>query len=110
QQMLGKLGHIDRIDLRLDRGLSADRWLASATLPPRTTAAPTRDENARLADVTRAYRVNLGVLSLKAMFTGSFLVFAVMSLSVAQRLPQLALLGVLGMSARERAALVLGEG
>ncbi|MET0518085.1 MAG: ABC transporter permease, partial [Burkholderiaceae bacterium] len=58
---------------------------------------------------TRAYRVNLGVLSLMALFTGSFLVFAVMSLSVAQRLPQLALLGVLGMSARERAALVLAE-
>jgi len=110
QQLLGKLGRVDRVDLRLETGLAPQRWLAGASLPPGSTAAPPPDENARLSDVTRAYRVNLGVLSLMAMFTGSFLVFAVMSLSVAQRLPQLALLGVLGMTARERAALVLSEG
>ena len=110
QVLLGRLGQVDRIDLRMEPGVSPARWLASAPLPEGTIAAPPPDEGARLADVTRAYRVNLGVLSLMAMFTGSFLVFAVMSLSVAQRLPQLALLGVLGMTARERAALVVGEG
>ncbi len=110
QVLLGRLGQVDRIDLRMEPGVSPARWLASAPLPEGTIASPPPDEGARLADVTRAYRVNLGVLSLMAMFTGSFLVFAVMSLSVAQRLPQLALLGVLGMTARERAALVVGEG
>jgi putative ABC transport system permease protein len=44
-----------------------------------------------------------------ALFSGSFLVFAVMSLGVTRRLPQLALLGVLGLGARERQALVLAE-
>jgi putative ABC transport system permease protein len=109
QLLLGRLGQIDRIDLRLQPGLSAAAWLAQTKLPAGTQAAPPPDEAERLSSLTRAYRVNLGVLSLMALFTGSFLVFAVLSLSVAQRLPQLALLGVLGMTARERAALVLGE-
>jgi len=43
------------------------------------------------------------------MFTGAFLVFSILSLSVAKRQPQLALLGVLGLSARGRLALVLAE-
>ncbi len=110
QVLLGRLGQVDRIDLRLDTGVSPDAWLARTSLPTGLSAAPPPDEGARLSELTRAYRVNLGVLSLMAMFTGSFLVFAVMSLSVAQRLPQLALLGVLGMTARERAALIVGEG
>ena len=110
QLLLNRLGQIDRIDLRLATGISPRQWLAQTRLPVGISAAPPPDEGARLSSLTRAYRVNLGVLSLMALFTGSFLVFAVMSLSVAQRLPQLALLGVLGMTARERASLVLAEG
>lgn len=109
QALLGRTGTIDRIDLRLVPGLAPDRWLRETTLPAGLEAAPPPDAGARLAGLTRAYRVNLGVLSLMALFTGSFLVFSVISLSVAQRQPQLALLGVLGMTARERAGLVLAE-
>src|SRR6185369_2278713 len=61
------------------------------------------------SSVSRAYRVNLTVLALVALFTGAFLVFSILSLSVARRLPQLALLGVLGLAARERLLLVLAE-
>jgi len=105
QALLGRLGHVDRIELRLQAGVQAQ----GLTLPPGLLAAPPPDSGAEMARLTRAYRVNLGVLALMALFTGSFLVFAVQSLSVAQRLPQLALLGVLGMSAGQRAALVLAE-
>ncbi len=112
QVLLGRLGELDRIDLRLQTGQTPEAWLArnAALLPAGIHAAAPPDEGARLGDLTRAYRVNLGVLSLMALFTGGFLVFAVMSLSVTQRLPQLALLGVLGMSGRERASLVMVEG
>src|SRR5437868_991957 len=65
---------------------------------------------AHLSDLTRAYRVNLGLLALMALFTGSFLVYAVLSLATAQRLPQWALVGVLGVSARMRWRLILAEG
>lgn len=108
QAAFGRPGELDRIDLRL-----ADSSQASAlraALPAHLLAEPPADEAGDLADLTRAYRVNLGLLSLMALFTGGFLVFAVLSLSAAQRLPQWALAGVLGLSARQRLGLMLAEG
>jgi putative ABC transport system permease protein len=107
QALFGKLGRLDRIDIRLQPGVDAQRWRAS--LPASLQATAPAQGADRMSDMTRAYRVNLGVLSLMALFSGSFLVFAVMSLGVTRRLPQLALLGVLGLGARERQALVLAE-
>lgn len=108
QALTGRLGALDRIDLQLMPGTDATAW--AATLPPRWQATPPVDEGARLEDLTRAYRVNLGLLALMALFTGSFLVYAVLSLATAQRLPQWALVGVLGVSARMRWRLILTEG
>ena len=49
------------------------------------------------------------MLALVALFTGAFLVFSILALSVAKRQQQFALLGVLGLSGRERLRLVLWE-
>ena len=108
QALFGRLGGLDRIDLQLAPGTDAAAW--AADLPERWQAAPPQDEGARLSDLTRAYRVNLGLLALMALFTGAFLVYAVLSLATAQRLPQWALVGVLGVSARMRWRLILMEG
>lgn len=108
QALLGRLGTLDRIDVQLSTGTDAAAWLRS--LPARWRATQPGDEGERLADMTRAYRVNLGLLALMALFTGSFLVYAVLSLATAQRLPQWALVGVLGVSARMRWRLILLEG
>ncbi|MBL8279300.1 MAG: ABC transporter permease [Pelomonas sp.] len=108
QAVFGRLGSLDRIDLQLRPGTDAAGWAAG--LPQRWRASPPPDEGARLSDLTRAYRVNLGLLALMALFTGSFLVYAVLSLATAQRLPQWALVGVLGVSARMRWRLILVEG
>lgn len=108
QTLFGRLGSLDRIDLQLQPGTDAIAW--AARLPARWQASPPVDEGARLSDLTRAYRVNLGLLALMALFTGSFLVYAVLSLATAQRLPQWALVGVLGVSARLRWQLILLEG
>lgn len=108
QVAFGRLGELDRIDLRLHDDASAA--VLRAALPAHLRAELPLDEAGNLADMTRAYRVNLGLLSLMALFTGGFLVFAVLSLSAAQRLPQWALAGVLGLSARQRLALILAEG
>ena len=70
---------------------------------------PADEAEQRVSQLSRAYRVNLTVLALVALFVGAFLVFSVVSLSVAQRTPSLALLGVLGLTARERRQLVLLE-
>ena len=109
QVALGLVGKLSRIDLRLRTGADRDRVIRELMLPQGVRAAAPGEAAERLSNISRAYRVNLTVLALVAMFTGAFLVFSILSLSVAKRQQQLALLGVLGLPARGRLALVLGE-
>ena len=109
QVALGTLGRIQRIELRLAPGADRDVVIRALRLPPGVRAAAPSEAGERVSNVSRAYRVNLTVLALVAMFTGAFLVFSILALSVAQRAQALALLAVLGLSARQRLALVLAE-
>ena len=109
QQHFGQLGRLSRIDLRLAAGTSAAQWLQRTPLPPALKAAAADDAAQKVSSLSRAYRVNLTVLALVALFVGGFLVFSVLALSVAQRTPVFALLGVLGLGATERRRLVLLE-
>ncbi|CAN5494604.1 FtsX-like permease family protein [soil metagenome] len=109
QQHFNWAGKLTRIDVRLTPGASRDAVLQRLQLPPGMRAASPDEAAQRVSNLSRAYRVNLTVLALVALFTGAFLVFSILSLSVAKRQPQLALLGVLGLSARDRLVLVLAE-
>ena len=113
QAQFGMLGRLSRIDVRLKPGADREKVVASLRLQDfgsQGVRATTPDEAAqRVSNVSRAYRVNLTVLALVALFTGAFLVFSILSLSVAQRQPQFALLGVLGLGAAQRLRLVLAE-
>ena len=109
QVALGSLGRLTRIDVRLVAGADRAVVLARLALPAGVRAAAPGEATERLSNVSRAYRVNLTVLALVAMFTGAFLVFSILSLSVAKRQQQFALLGVLGLAARDRLRLVLAE-
>ena len=109
QAAFGWLGRLSRIDVRLQPGADRDAVVKSLALPEGVRAALPDEAAQRVSNLSRAYRVNLTVLALVAMFTGAFLVFSILSLSVAKRQPQLALLGVLGMTARQRLKLVLLE-
>ncbi|PNG52031.1 outer membrane-specific lipoprotein transporter subunit LolC [Variovorax sp. WDL1] len=113
QDLFGRAGQLTRIDLRLAPG--ADRAAFMRALrespgwPANLQIAEPGDAAERVSNLSRAYRVNLTVLALVALFTGAFLVFSVLALSVAKRAQQFALLGVLGLTPRERLRLVLAE-
>jgi putative ABC transport system permease protein len=109
QDLFDKRGQLSRIDLRLKPGTDRAAFIQSLQLPAGIVAAEPGDAAQRVSNLSRAYRVNLTVLALVALFTGAFLVFSVLSLSVAKRAQQFALLGVLGLTGRERLALVLIE-
>ncbi len=109
QDLFERVGSISRIDLRLAPGITIAQFIASAALPDDVSAAVPADNAQRVNQLSRAYRVNLTVLALVALFTGAFLVFSVLSLSVARRAQQLALLGIVGLTARGRLALVIAE-
>lgn len=109
QDLFGRVGQLSRIDVRLRPGATREALLQAVALPPGVHAAEPDDAASRVGELSRAYRVNLSVLALVALFTGAFLVFSVLSLSVARRAQQFALLGVLGLTARERLTLVMVE-
>ena len=109
QEMFGKRGQLSRIDVRLKPGTDRATFINGLQLPASVVAAEPGDAAERVSNLSRAYRVNLTVLALVALFTGAFLVFSVLSLSVAKRAQQFALLGVLGLTGRERLGLVLME-
>ena len=116
QARFDRAGRLSRLDLRLLPGVDAASWqtalaasLPGGALPAGVRWAAADDAVQRVSNLSRAYRVNLGVLALVALLVGGFLVYSVVSLSVAQRTPSLALLGVLGMAARDRRTLVLVE-
>ncbi|MBL0086479.1 MAG: ABC transporter permease [Ideonella sp.] len=109
QALFGRDGRFTRIDVQLVAGVDRDTWRAALQLPADAQVVAADDAVQRVSNLSRAYRVNLGVLALVALLVGGFLVYSVVSLSVAQRTPQLALLGVLGLAARERRSWVLAE-
>jgi len=109
QDLFDRVGQLSRIDVRLQAGVAHASYLAALKLPADVLAHEPADAGQQIDQLSRAYRVNLTVLALVALFTGAFLVFSVLSLSVARRTRQFALLGVLGLQPRERARLVLYE-
>ena len=113
QDLFGKTGRLSRIDVRLVAGADRQAFVAAMHADPRWSAnlslTQPADAAQRIGNLSRAYRVNLTVLALVALFTGAFLVFSVLALSVAKRAQQFALLGVLGLSGRDRLRLVLAE-
>jgi len=109
QATFGWLGRLSRIDVRLVEGADRHRVVDALALPAGVRAAAPDEAVQRVSNVSRAYRVNLTVLALVALFTGAFLVFSILSLSVAKRQAHFALLGVLGLTGRERLALVVAE-
>ncbi|GKT00071.1 ABC transporter permease [Acidovorax sp. SUPP3434] len=113
QDLFQRGGQLSRIDVQLRPGASADAFRQALQALPGASAGVAvlqpGDATARTSNLSRAYRVNLTVLALVALFTGAFLVFSVLALSVAQRAPQFALLAVLGATPRQRLALVLAE-
>lgn len=109
QWRFGRLGRIDRIDLKL-----ADRPQALAALPkllPAAAALESGQSRAIQGDtLSRAYRVNLDMLALVALLTGGFLVYSAQSLSVTRRLRAFALIRTLGLPRGGIVAAVTVEG
>jgi putative ABC transport system permease protein len=112
QWTFNALGRLNRIDVRLKPGtdVNALRQDLGKALPPGVLAIAPQVERDRAVTVTRAYRVNLNMLALVALFTGAFLVFSTQSLSVLRRRRSLALLRALGATQSQLRRALLGEG
>jgi putative ABC transport system permease protein len=112
QWRLERTGRLNRVDLLLRPGVDVEafRRELQATLPLGIQAATPEIEGERGANLTRAYRMNLDMLALVALFTGAFLVFSSQVLALLRRRTQLALLRALGVTRSALAVRLLAEG
>ena len=94
------LGLLSRIELKLAEGVNRNAFKTKLAkeLGEFYQVTESADQEARVNNMSRAYRVNLNMLALVALFTGAFLVFSTQALSVIRRRHQFALLRVLGLT------------
>ena len=107
-----RIGKLSRIELKLMQGINHEVFKTKLRqdLGEQYLVTETADQEMRVANMSRAYRVNLNMLALVALFTGAFLVFSTQALSVVRRRSQFALLRVLGLTRRQLLAQILLEG
>ncbi|HEY3598388.1 MAG TPA: FtsX-like permease family protein [Paraburkholderia sp.] len=112
QWRLQRLGTLQRIDIKLKPGADVGSFAraVAALLPPGVAAVTPNDNARRTSQLSRAYRANLNVLALVALFTGAFLVFTIQALAVLRRRTQFALLRALGVTRRGVLGLIVAEG
>jgi putative ABC transport system permease protein len=111
QEVLGRPGHLDRIDLIVPEGDAGARLLARAerALPPGAAIVPASARTRTTEEMTRAFRLNLTALSLLALVCGVFLIYNTMVFSVVQRRTLIGTLRALGVTRGQVFSLVLGE-
>jgi len=109
QWRLGRIGELNRVDVRLVPGADLEdlRSRIAALLPAGVYVTAVEEAAQASASPSRAYRVNLNVLAMVALFTGGFLVFSAQALEVARRRGEHALLRVLGLERRGIVRLVM---
>jgi putative ABC transport system permease protein len=95
QELLGRSGRLDRIDLILDPAQAAELADAlPAGLRLEVPAARTRV----MAEMIEAFQTNLVAMSLLAMLVGAFLIYNTMTFSVLRRRTLLATLRIVGIT------------
>ncbi|MFP3600269.1 FtsX-like permease family protein [Paraburkholderia sp. SIMBA_053] len=112
QWKFGKVGKLSRVDVQLERGVDRERFKRDLQneLGSQWVVAEARDVESRTDRLSRAYRINMNVLALVALFTGAFLVFSTQALSVVRRRAQFAMLRVLGLTRGQLLRQILLEG
>lgn len=107
QKLMERVGKIDRVEVLVERGAafpnlreeagalltaaSRDRWLVSGA----------EDRRALAGSMTGAFRLNLTILSLLALFVGGYLIFQALDGVVLRRREEIAVLKSLGVEDRE---------
>ncbi len=111
QEVLGRLGRLDRIDLLVPAGPGRSAALdrVRSLLPPGAAIEPAMARNRTFDQMTRAFRLNLTALSLLALVCGMFLIYNTMTFAVVQRRALFGTLRALGVTRREILAAVVAE-
>ncbi len=112
QDLLGKKGLVDRVDIVLDPDVSrSDAGREIARRLPRGLALEPPGRAAQTADrMVRAFRLNLNALGSLTLLVGIFLIANAVSIAVLRRRPEIATLRALGTSRSAIFSAFLAEG
>lgn len=111
QELLGEVGTLDRIDLRVPEGAEGEALLARVreVLPSGARILPAAARSRATEEMTRAFRLNLQALALLALICGVFLIYNTMTFSVVQRRTLVGTFRTLGVTRRQVLGMILGE-
>lgn len=109
QEILGKVGTLDRIDLIIPEGIQGKAALERiiSILPPGARVETATDST--VEEMTAAFRLNLTALSTLALLVGMFLIYNTVVFGVVQRRSVLGSLRALGMTRGEIFSIILIE-
>ena len=112
QELTGRIGRLSRVDLRVgdEGGGAALLGRAAALLPPGVEIVRAAARGEFVAQITRAFTVNLEALSLLALVVGLFLVYNATTFSVVQRRGTFGMLRALGVTRQEVFGVLMLEG
>jgi putative ABC transport system permease protein len=109
QELTGRLGQIDQIDVILpDNHLELEQVIQN-TLPQGLRLQPVESRGGAVEQITAAFRLNLTALSLLALVVALFLIYNTMTFSVVQRRPLFGTLRSLGVTRKEVFLIVISE-
>ena len=106
QELFGRSGRLDRIDLILAPGQVEQ---VQSLLPVGTNLDVPASRTRVLQEMITAFQTNLMAMSLLAMLVGAFLIYNTMTFSVLRRHRQMAMLRVVGVTRRTLAGMLLLE-
>jgi putative ABC transport system permease protein len=118
QRLTDKAGQLDRVEFVVEPGPHrAETWAsikrkidaANPSDAPRWRLSSPADRRAAASVMTRAFRLNLTILSLLALLVGLYLVYQGLDGSVVRRRNEIAVLRSLGVTARQIQAAWLAE-
>lgn len=109
QEITGRMGKLDRVDLILPEGQPAVVENLQKRLPEGVRVVPADAGEGIVGQMTRAFRINLTALSLLAMVVALFLIYNTMTFSITRRRQTFGMLRSIGMTGKEIFGMVIGE-
>jgi putative ABC transport system permease protein len=111
QEVLAKVGMLDRIDIVADPAtLPRVQAAVAAVLPPGVRAIEPKVRTNEIRRMLRSFQLNLSALSYVALLVGMYLIYNTVAISVVQRKPEIGTLRAVGATRSAIFRAFLGEG
>jgi putative ABC transport system permease protein len=111
QTLFGLIGRLDRIDIVTEPGRPIEKMIDElrAILPSTIIVSRPASRSDQIEHMTRAFQLNLTVLSMVSLLVGLFLVYNTVSFAVVRRRREIGMLSAMGMSQRAITVLFISE-